>query len=269
MRYFSYSFKTCITAVAFSLLLVSCANDGYDDDYYGKNSPTFMRGIQAYASKDYISAYDYFYEEADDGNVGAMVNLGRMTHKGEGVPRNFQQAIGWFLDAAKEGDREARNNLKIMYNNGHGTRPDFEPVLAFYEDYAASGTPDDKYELGAMYFQGNGVEQSYTKAAHWYQEAANTGNYSAAHGLGVLHEYGLGMPANPIEAYIWYNNAASGDPSSAPFREKIARRLSPQQRADAQAASANWQPEIPEDEYDEEYEESGSYENKNNAYYYQ
>lgn len=50
-------------------------------------------------------------QKANAGDDKAQVNLGVMYAKGEGVPKDYKQAMSWYSKAADQGDAIAQFNL--------------------------------------------------------------------------------------------------------------------------------------------------------------
>jgi S1-C subfamily serine protease len=77
----------------------------------------------------------------------------------------------------------------------------------------------------------------------WFSKAALKGYASAQYILGRRYEIGRGVPKDEQTAYFWYLvSSATGLEASATSRDLIERRLTLQQRADAQAAARVWKP---------------------------
>ena len=162
----------------------------------------FSDGVLAYQQGDYAHAADEFKSSAQFGNVTAQYNLGFMYAKGQGVPKNYNQAFFWFSRAAKNGD------------------------------------PESQFHLAGMYENGLGVEQDYYQAAKWYRKAAEQGEVNAQLTLGGLYGIGLGASQSYKQAYAWFNVAAlQGKESAVQGREVAMDAMSPQQLPDAQAFS--------------------------------
>ena len=73
-----------------------------EDYYYGRNGKT----------KDYAEAVKWFRKSAEQGNVDAQYNLGRMYNNGEGVKQDCFEAIKWFRKSAEKGNEKAKEALK-------------------------------------------------------------------------------------------------------------------------------------------------------------
>jgi hypothetical protein len=93
--------------------------------------------------------------------------------------------------------------------------------------------------LGWSYANGLGVPLNDVEAAAWYRKAAEQGNAGAQVELGLMYGRGRGVPQDYVEAYKWLNLAmayadAEDQELYAEARDDAAKRLTPEQRADAQ-----------------------------------
>ncbi len=51
---------------------------------------------------------------AAQGYAYAQYNLGGMFHEGQGVPRDYAEAVKWYRKAAKQGYSQAQYNVGVM-----------------------------------------------------------------------------------------------------------------------------------------------------------
>jgi hypothetical protein len=108
---------------------------------------------------------------------------------------------------------------------------------------AEQGDALAQYNLGVMYAKGQGVVQDYKEAAKWYRLAAEQGSAEAQSNLGFLYEEGQGVPQDYVEAHMWFNlGGASGDARGIKNRDIIARKMTPEQIAEAQRRAREWKP---------------------------
>jgi TPR repeat protein len=157
--------------------------------------------------KDYATAYRLLRSLADSGNVFAQGIIGVMYAKGQGVPQNDAEAVRWYRLAADQGNAAAQ--------------------LA----------------LASMYAKGRGVQQSDADAVRWYRRAAEQGESWAQTNLGVMYAKGQGVPRDYISAYMWFDLAAAqGDQAAVSNRDAAARRMTPEQIAEAQKLAREWKP---------------------------
>ena len=75
----------------------------------------FQKGMSAYESGDYTTAFKEFAALAEQGGVNAQFNLAFMYEDGQGVPQDYKQAVKWFTKAAEQGDANAQSILGAMY----------------------------------------------------------------------------------------------------------------------------------------------------------
>ena len=63
----------------------------------------FEEGAAAYRRGDYAAALREFLPLAQQGDAQAQFNLGVMYGEGQGVPRDYAEALKWFRLAAAQG----------------------------------------------------------------------------------------------------------------------------------------------------------------------
>ena len=160
----------------------------------------FKKGVAAYNSGDYATAFKEFKPFADAGDKNAQYNIGLMYKTGRGVPQDYTEAEKWYTLAAEQGDADAQ------------------------------------YSLGVLYRDGQGVPQDFKEAAKWWTLAAEQGYAKAQTNLGYIYDYGEGVLADFVIAHMWYNIAgANGSEKGAKNREIIAKNMTPEDISKAQA----------------------------------
>jgi uncharacterized protein len=181
---------------------------------------------------------------AERGDPAAQHMLGKRYYVGDGVPRDYAQAVVWFRKAAEHGLPDAQVDLGLMYGMGLGVAPDESQLLAWCERAAAQGHVPATDILAVMYEEGRGVPKDFAKAVKWRRVGAERGDAGAQFQLGLLCAE-RGTPADLVEAFTWIDLAASrtsGEQSTryAESRDEIARRMTPGQIADAQRLAQEW-----------------------------
>jgi TPR repeat protein len=150
--------------------------------------------------------------DADLGNADAQTRLGLLYYRGRGVPQDYAEALRWSRKAADQGDAAAQFNL------------------------------------GFMYAKGRRMPQDYAESARWYRKAAGQGNVAAQFNLGLMYHYGQGVPRDYVEALMWLSlaasNAARDDVKEyTNARDLVAKKMTPQQIAEARRRAAEWKPD--------------------------
>ena len=59
--------------------------------------------------------YLRLHEAAEQGDISAQYNLGGMYRKGQGVTKDFREALTWYRKAAEQGLADAQYSLGWMY----------------------------------------------------------------------------------------------------------------------------------------------------------
>lgn len=111
---------------------------------------------------------DKILKEANSGDAEAQFDLGQAYKKGQGVPKNNEEALKWYKKAAKQGHFKAQFALGIIYDK----LQKYEKSVFWYQKAAEQGYVLAQYNLGVAYAIGQGVTKSIEQAREWYQKAA-------------------------------------------------------------------------------------------------
>jgi TPR repeat protein len=135
------------------------------------------------------------------GNASGQYNLGVCYDNGEGVLKDYKQAVYWYTKAAEQGHAMAQNNLGNCYKNGEGVLKDYKQAIYWFTKAAEQGLAMAQYNLGVCYKNGEGVLKDYKQAVYWHTKAAEQGHAYAQLHLGVCYAYGEGVYKDEIKAY--------------------------------------------------------------------
>ena len=136
---------------------------------------------------------------------------------------------------AGKGDADAQFKVGLMYYLGQGVVRDYPEALGWFKQAARQNNPYSQYNVGYMYEKGEGTPQDHGEAAHFYRLAAARGNQLAQYTLGYLYEKGQGVPQDEIQALMWYNLAATqGEAKAKAARDRVTVWMTPEQIAEAQ-----------------------------------
>lgn len=144
---------------------------------------------------------------------------------------------------AAQGNAEAQNKLGKLYFRGQSVPPNNTTAREWFEKSAAQGNADAQYNIGFLYDK---AQEDYAKALEWYQKAAAQRHADAQYNLGWLYTYGRGVPQDYVRAYMWWSLAAaqstgSAEESEESILDKLTRRMTPAQIAEAQRLSQRCQ----------------------------
>ncbi len=153
----------------------------------------------------------------------------------------FNKAVMLLRPVAEQGDAQAQTYMGLLYESGEGVPRDYAEAVKWYLLAAEQGKADAQYYLGNMYRDGNGVPQDETEAVVWYTKAAEQGKSAAQNSLGELYAKGKGVKRNYITSYMWFNVAAvSGHAPYINGRDKVAKKMNQKQIEEAQQLSREW-----------------------------
>jgi TPR repeat protein len=162
--------------------------------------------LAASLGKDYAAVLKIVKPPAIKGEAWAQSWLADAYRMGRGVVLDDAEAVKWYRLAAQQGEVSAQSNLGVLYDNGQG------------------------------------VAQDYAEAGNWYRLAAQQGYAPAQNNLGLMYEKGRGVVQDYVKAHSWFNlGAAKGYAEAAKNRDIVAKRMTPQQIADAQKLARDCQ----------------------------
>ncbi len=131
-----------------------------------------------------------------------------------------------------------------MYLRGEGIPKDDKEGVRWARFAAEQGDAESESALGSAYALGEGVPQDYKEAARWLTRGAQQADPHAQVALAILYEQGEGVPQDYAQAHMWYNLAgANGNADGIKNRDRIARKMTPGQIAEAQRLAREWKPE--------------------------
>jgi TPR repeat protein len=136
---------------------------------------------------------------------------------------------------AEKGDADAQFKVGLIYYLGQGVLRDYLEALGWFKKAARQDHPYAQYNVGYMYEKGEGTPQDYGEAAKYYRQAAQRGNRLAQYTLGYLYEKGQGVSQDEVQALMWYNLAAiQGETKAKAARDRVTIWMTPAQIAEAQ-----------------------------------
>ena len=165
------------------------------------------KALAAYNRGDFTAAWRAFRPLAEKGQLLAQYVVGLMYANGQGVPRDYAQAMKWHRKAADQGEAKAQ------------------------------------FSVGLMYFKGLGTKRDYAEAFKWYRRAADQGDPTAQYNLGAMYAKGEAGTRDPVAAQMYYSLAAArGLKAAAAAKATLAKSMSTSQIAEAEKRARAWHP---------------------------
>ena len=195
---------------------------------------------KAYKNKEFGLLNSLVHDGINQNNACAQYYLGLMHHKGNGIDKNYDEAVKWYEKSKEQGFSRAWHALSDMYGKGDGVPYDFQKSISLasgalsgqnppnipvkvtvyesnkpsketlerYAGLAIKGNAIAQYNLGEMYYHGEGVHQDYKQAVKWFTKAAKQGHAKAQYNLGVIYRQGDGVQKDYKQAVKWYIKSA-------------------------------------------------------------
>ena len=214
---------------------------------------------------------------AEKGDLNAQYRLGRAYLRGEGVPRDYAQALAAMRKAAAQGHAEAEAGIGFMYSGGLGVAQDDAQAVAWLRKAADKGVAKAQFNLGRMLLAGRGVPKDEKEAFQWIQrasdqgmvealvlqgealyfgesgqpqdyerafalllKAAETGNANAQNTVGTMLRDAKGTKSNWQEAEAWFRKAAGQDHAKAQSNLGLLLAGQPKEERAAKIEALKW-----------------------------
>ena len=151
---------------------------------------------QYYAfTQDYPQSVTWFKRSAGRHFAGGYYGLGKAYESGDGVPRDYAQAMRLFLQATELPEAEMR--IGDLYAEGKGVEEDDAQTVIWYRKAAEAGSVKAQLMLGAAYeWKFWHLQQDRSQALQWYLKAADQGDAGGEESAGLLYEQ-----AGPLQDY--------------------------------------------------------------------
>ena len=159
-------------------------------------------------AKDFSEAVKWYHKAAEQNYAPAQNNLANSYANGQGVAKDEVEAVKWYRKAAEQNYARAQSNLAYSYANAHGVPKDEAEAVKWYRKAAEQNLAVAQNNLAYSYANGQGVAKDEVEAVKWYRKAAEQNLAYAQYNLGVCYEHGDGVAKDEVEAVKRYRRAA-------------------------------------------------------------
>ncbi len=172
----------------------------------------FESALESYRDRDYDAAREKWGELTDAGHGLSMHNLAVLKWRGQGGPREREQALELFRDAGQREVPESLHALGVVYLKGAGVPPDPAEAVRYFEAADGLNHPPSTYNLALAHLKGIGGADDKELGMALMRKAAEAGLARAQYDLGTLLYQGTYGPADKKAARVWFERAAeNGD----------------------------------------------------------
>lgn len=173
----------------------------------------YEEGKRALEEKDYDSAYKFFQQSVDFGNIDAIYELSECYYWGRGIDINYDKAISLIRLGL---DKTNNNCLFLMgraFDNGNGVDKDIDKAKTYYR--RAIDECSDKKVIGKA--QGNlanilwdesPLSEDKSEIVLLYESSMNNGSAISMQNLGNFYYEGYNIKTDYEQAYYYLRQAA-------------------------------------------------------------
>lgn len=148
-------------------------------------------------------------ELAEKGDDVAQYKVALMSVKGEGFPKNYQEAFKWATKSAEQGNTDAQYLLGLMHARGDLGEKNFVKAKEMFEKAGNAGHKEAQLNAALMHINGDGIPKDNAAGFVWMEKAAKQGDSTAQFNLAMMYAKGDGVEQNLIEADRLIRLAAS------------------------------------------------------------
>lgn len=199
------------------LLVDNSSVDKYTVYIYQENQREAVRlfedGKRALEEKDYDSAYKFFQQSVDLGNIDSIYELSKCYYWGRGVNVDYDKAVDFIRQGLDKGCDNCLYLMGVVLHEGNGVDKDLDKAKFYYRK--AIDECSDKIIIG--YAQGNLAnilwdeihsESDKSTVIDLYKESIKNGNEVSMYNLGRFFDVGNKVERDYLVAYDYYRMAA-------------------------------------------------------------
>ena len=173
----------------------------------------FEDGKRALEEKDYDSAYKFFQQSVDLGNIDSIYELSKCYYWGRGVNVDYDKAVDFIRQGLDKGCDNCLYLMGVVLHEGNGVDKDLDKAKFYYRK--AIDECSDKIIIG--YAQGNLAnilwdeihsESDKSTVIDLYKESIKNGNEVSMYNLGRFFDVGNKVERDYLVAYDYYRMAA-------------------------------------------------------------
>lgn len=133
---------------------------------------------------------------------------------------------------------DALEDAKAAYS-----RQDYPTALKLLQPLADQGNAVAQTIMGMVYDN----NKDYAEAVKWYRKAADQGDAESQQFLAYCYSHGNGVQQDYVQAYMWHvisAQALSGSDKDldTAVLDSLAKKMTPEQIAEAKKLAAEWKP---------------------------
>ena len=183
----------------------------------------YEEGKRALEEKDYDSAYKFFQQSVDLGNIDAIYELSECYYCGQGVNADYDKAVDFIRRGLDKGCDNCLFLMGLVFHEGNGVDKDLDKAKFYYRK--AIDSCSDKKVIGGA--QGNlanilwdesPLSEDKSEIVLLYESSMNNGNDISMKNLGIHYYDGYNIKSDYEKAYYYLRQAAQHNSTTVYFR---------------------------------------------------
>ncbi|MBO5723724.1 MAG: sel1 repeat family protein, partial [Lentisphaeria bacterium] len=182
------------------------------EDAQGGNKDSIDKvGRIYYQTGNLQEAEKYLLKTSSADNADILFMLGRISYLGvRSSGPDYPRAMDLLLAAQEKGSVDAMLLLGRMYHRGEGVHQDFAQARSYFRRAADRGAAEGMYLMGSMYYTGEVISPDYLEAMNWFKKAAEKDHVVAMQYIAIMYKEGIGVARNNQEAARWRKRIRTG-----------------------------------------------------------
>lgn len=173
----------------------------------------YEAGQKALEEKDHDSAYKFFQQSVDLGNIDAIYELSECYYWGRGIDINYDKAVSLIRIGLDKGNNNCLFLMGRAFSNGNGVDKDIDKAKTYYR--RAIDECSDKKVIGKA--QGNlanilwdesPLSEDKSEIVLLYEASMNNGSTISMQNLGNFYYDGYNIKSDYEKAYYYLRQAA-------------------------------------------------------------
>lgn len=180
-------------------------------------------GKKALDEKDYDSAYKFFQQSVDLGNIDAIYELSLCYYWGQGVNADYDKVIDFIRQGLDKGCNNCLFLMGTVLHEGDGVDKDLDKAKFYYRKAIDECSDREvigfaQCDLASTLWDESSLSEDKSEIVSLYEASMNNGCVMAMENLGNFYFDGYNVKSDYEKAYYYLRQAAQHNSTTVYFR---------------------------------------------------
>lgn len=180
-------------------------------------------GKKALDEKDYDSAYKFFQQSVDLGNIDAIYELSLCYYRGQGVNADYDKVIDFIRQGLDKGCNNCLFLMGTVLHEGDGVDKDLDKAKFYYRKAIDECSDREvigfaQCDLASTLWDESSLSEDKSEIVSLYEASMNNGCVMAMENLGNFYFDGYNVKSDYEKAYYYLRQAAQHNSTTVYFR---------------------------------------------------